>query len=453
MKRSSSRFEHEKEELNKTYELTNLRNGKDLQPNSKNHLIKTQQLKKFGKEGKGKNGIKSKKQESPKKKDQGHHFRCLPKTVATVFNECIKKDETKMALVREMGFGAFEILPDYNLKQHMLKELVNIFDFRNNIIHSVHGEVEITTQKIGKALVFHGMVGDPFDTKVDEKTLSEEDLAVFKMFQGKHQADLKRVVLRTPVDTEANRILFKRVFLIFIQKCFLLATSSPNVTSRALPTLFRLETTRERNWALHVHDFLLEKVNKAKQNNTKAIHGCCYVLMIIYFHETHFGKNPREPETQLPWITYWTGENLRKRLHREQNHATGLVQTGKLRAGKERLERRNKELKMGVIRRKDTESSESESAEFDSEEGYNSEEFSSGGSSPDIDSENTMSEKMVQRRPLANPSPALQERRSKKRQEEPIDSGVQRNDESNIPQGTGVLGKRKQPERDAKAKR
>ncbi|MED6171240.1 hypothetical protein PIB30_038959 [Stylosanthes scabra] len=44
-KRSSSRFEHEEKELNKTYELTNLRNRKDLQPNSKNHLRRTQQLK------------------------------------------------------------------------------------------------------------------------------------------------------------------------------------------------------------------------------------------------------------------------------------------------------------------------------------------------------------------------------------------------------------------------
>ncbi|MED6131655.1 hypothetical protein PIB30_011506 [Stylosanthes scabra] len=374
-----------------------------------------------------------------------------------------------------MGFGAFESLPDYNLKQHMLKELVNIFDIRDNIIHSVHGEVEITTQKIGKALglswngrfpvhptfyfrfdafviptlclILSGsMCRGPFCAKVDEKTLSEEDLAVFKMFQGKHQVDLARLVLRTPVETEANRILFKRAFLIFIQKCFLLAISSSNVTPRALPTLFGIDTTKERNWALHVHDFILEEVKKAKQNNTKAIHGCCYVLMIIYFHETHVGKNPREPKARLPWNTYWTGENIRKKLHREQNHATGLVQTGRLRAGKERLERRNKDLKMGVIRRKDPETSESESAEEGSDES------SSGGSSPDIDSENTMSEEMVQRRPLANPSPALQERRSKKRQE-PIDSGVQRNDERNIPQGTGALGKRKQPERAAKAKR
>ncbi|MED6108522.1 hypothetical protein PIB30_024702 [Stylosanthes scabra] len=253
------------------------------------------------KEGKGKNDIKSKKQESPKKKDQGHHFRCLPKTVATVFNQCIKKDETKMALVREMGFGAFESLPNYNLKQHMLKELVNIFDIHDNIIHSVHGEAEITTQKIGNALGL-SWNGDPFDAKVDEKGLSEEDL----------------VELRS-------------------SKC-------------------QAEQHQGHSWVLlRFDDNILPR--------------------------DPLRKEPKEPEAQLPWITYWTGENLRKRLQREQNHTTGLVQIGMLRAAKERLERRNMDLKMGVIRRKDPESSESESAESDSEEGYESEEGSDESSS------------------------------------------------------------------------
>ncbi|MED6108067.1 hypothetical protein PIB30_020014 [Stylosanthes scabra] len=42
---------------------------------------------KTGNDTKGKKHNKSRKQESPKKKDQGHHFRCLPKTVATMYNE------------------------------------------------------------------------------------------------------------------------------------------------------------------------------------------------------------------------------------------------------------------------------------------------------------------------------------------------------------------------------
>ncbi|MED6139149.1 hypothetical protein PIB30_081164 [Stylosanthes scabra] len=46
-KRLSPRFEHEEEEFNNTHELTNLRNRKELQPNSKNQLRRTQQLKLF----------------------------------------------------------------------------------------------------------------------------------------------------------------------------------------------------------------------------------------------------------------------------------------------------------------------------------------------------------------------------------------------------------------------
>ncbi|MED6159383.1 hypothetical protein PIB30_041861 [Stylosanthes scabra] len=203
----------------------------------------------------------------------------------------------------------------------MLKELVNIYDIHDNTIHFVRGDVEITTDKIGKALGL-SWNGEPFDNKVSENDLNNEDHAIFKMFQGKSQAELTMLVKRTPVDTEANWNLFKRAFFIFIQKVFLLPTSSPNVTPKALPTLFGLENTRGRNWALHVHHFLLEEIKKAKLNNTKAVHGCCYVMMIIYFHETHFGKNSREPEAQPPWIQFWIRENLIKRLHREQNHPT-----------------------------------------------------------------------------------------------------------------------------------
>ncbi|MED6108660.1 hypothetical protein PIB30_026227 [Stylosanthes scabra] len=305
---------------------------------------------KTGKNDKGKKRSKSRKQDSPKKKD----------TVATMYNECLHKNDEKMALIEELGFGAFLHMPDYNLKQHMLKELVNIYDIHDNTIHSVRGDVQITTENIGKALGL-SWNGDPFDKRVSEKDLNDEDYAIFKMFQGKSQADLTMLVKRTPVDTEANQNLFKRAFLIFIHKVFLLATSSPNVTPKVLPTLFGLENTRERNWALHVHDFLLDEVKKAKLNKTKAVHGCYYVMMIIYFHETHFGKDSRKPEAQPPWIQYWTGENLRKRLHREQNHSTGLVQTGLLRTAKEKLQKRNMDLKMGLNLRRREPSSSSES--------------------------------------------------------------------------------------------
>ncbi|MED6185511.1 hypothetical protein PIB30_057801, partial [Stylosanthes scabra] len=72
--------------------------------------------------------------------------------VASVFNTCLNNDPAKMTLVEEMGFGAFSNLPNYNIKQKILKELVNLFDIYDNTIHVVAGDVEITTDKIGKAL-------------------------------------------------------------------------------------------------------------------------------------------------------------------------------------------------------------------------------------------------------------------------------------------------------------
>ncbi|MED6149866.1 hypothetical protein PIB30_066698, partial [Stylosanthes scabra] len=127
--------------------------------------------------------------------------------------------------------------------------------------------------------------------------------------------------METPVDTIENKRLFMRAFLLFIQKCFLRATSSPNVMSRAYPTLFDMENTKQRNWALHVHNFHLEEIKKAKESNTKSVHGCCYAMLVIYIHETHFGKNSRDPKAQPPWITYWNGNTLWDKMKHEKCNA------------------------------------------------------------------------------------------------------------------------------------
>ncbi|MED6220117.1 hypothetical protein PIB30_041811 [Stylosanthes scabra] len=178
-------------------------------------------------------------------------------------------------------------------------------------------EVEITTKKIGDALGLSS-TGKPFPDKVVPKELSDEDHAVFKFFQGKTQAQLGRLIMDTPVDTVENKRLFMRAFLLFVQKTYLLATSSANVTPRAYLTLYDVENTKQRNWALHVHNFLLEELKKAKENKTKSIHGCCYALLIIYFYETQFGKNSREPIAQPPWIDYWNGRTLWDRMKQEK---------------------------------------------------------------------------------------------------------------------------------------
>ncbi|MED6114694.1 hypothetical protein PIB30_082883, partial [Stylosanthes scabra] len=84
-------------------------------------------------------------------KNQGHEFRCLPKTVAQMF---IYLDDhpDKRALVDEMGFGALSYLPNEYLNQMLLKQIYDRYDIYDNTIYSDAAAVNITTEKIGHAL-------------------------------------------------------------------------------------------------------------------------------------------------------------------------------------------------------------------------------------------------------------------------------------------------------------
>ncbi|MED6199314.1 hypothetical protein PIB30_074813, partial [Stylosanthes scabra] len=287
------------------------------------------------------NGKSSATKHTQPKKNQGHDFRCLPKSVAVIFQNCLNNEPQKRALVDELGFGVFSNLPNYYLKQKVLKQIYNCFDTYDNTIHAVAGEVEITTGKIGKALGLNHK-GSIYDETITPRELSAEDYTAYKFFQGKTQAALSSLIFNT-------------------------------------------KNTRNKNWALHVHNFLLEEIEKAKKNNAKSVSGYCYALMVIYFHETHFGKNSRYAAAQPPWIQYWTGEMLWKRMKQEKTMKAGLIKIAQM-----HVERQGKSKKKA----KKTSSSSSESeyieSSHDSESGSD-ETFSLPGS----DSEQTMSDSMV----------------------------------------------------------
>ncbi|MED6157745.1 hypothetical protein PIB30_026141 [Stylosanthes scabra] len=250
--------------------------------------------------------------EAGSSQNQGHLFRSLTTTVASMF-DYLKDYPDKLRLVNEMGFGALSHLPANNLDQQLLKQIYDRFDIHDNTIYSDAAAVKLTTRKIGDALGLCSK-GTAYETKVVRKDLSQEDKDVHKFFQGKTIVELTELVQTTPLDTEENKRLFMRAFILFIQKAFLLPNSIARIVPTALTTIFDLENVRIRNWALHVHDFLILELKKAKQNNAAAIHGCIYVLMIIYFHETQFGENSKEVEARAPWIAYWKGDTLKKRL-------------------------------------------------------------------------------------------------------------------------------------------
>ncbi|MED6114272.1 hypothetical protein PIB30_078736 [Stylosanthes scabra] len=205
------------------------------------------------------------------------------------------------------------------LLRTLLKQIYDRYDVHDNTIYSDAAAVKITTYKIGHALGLSSR-GTPYDTKVARNELSEEDKAVHDYFKGFTTVALQDLIKATPVNTEENKKLWMRAFILFVQKVFLLPNSTAKICAAALPTLFDLENTRQMNWAHHVHNFLLQELKKAKRKESAAIHGCCYVLMIIYFYETQFGENSTDPASTT---------------------TMGLLKTGQLRAEKEQLKKKN----------------------------------------------------------------------------------------------------------------
>ncbi|MED6131881.1 hypothetical protein PIB30_014098 [Stylosanthes scabra] len=224
-----------------------------------------------------KSDAKRNEEDTSSSKNQGHLFRSLTTTVATMF-EYLNENPDKLRLVNEMGFGALSHLPANNLDQQLLNEIYDRYDVRDNTIYSDAAAVKITTRKIGDVLGLCSK-GTSYETRVVRKKLSQEDKDIHKFFQGKSAVALTELVQTTPLDTEENRKLFMRAFILFIQKAFLLPNSTSSIVPNALTRIFDLETTRKRNRALHVHDFLLQELKKAKQNNAAAIHDCIYGLL------------------------------------------------------------------------------------------------------------------------------------------------------------------------------
>ncbi|MED6220931.1 hypothetical protein PIB30_049549 [Stylosanthes scabra] len=155
-----------------------------------------------------------------------------------------------------MGFGGLSYLPNEYLNQRLVKQIYDRYDVHDNTIYSDAAAVKITTDKIGHALGLSSR-GTPYDTKVARNELSEEDKEVHDYFKGFTTVALKDLIKATPVDIEENKKLWMRAFILFVQKVFLLPNSTAKICAVALPTLFDLENTRHRNWAHHVHNFLL----------------------------------------------------------------------------------------------------------------------------------------------------------------------------------------------------
>ncbi|QHO49889.1 uncharacterized protein DS421_1g17900 [Arachis hypogaea] len=160
--------------------------------------------------------------------------------------------EEKKTIVRNLGFGGLMHIPPLRVHHQILRELANSFKLGENRLKTGY---------------------DSFK-KVNYKDLSEDDKQIFRRFQGKTLKNLTDEMMAIIVDNEQDRLMFKRIFILYIQMAFLLPTTINKISPMHLAPIFKMDTITERNWGAHVLNFIIKGITDYNLKKKKAIDGC-----------------------------------------------------------------------------------------------------------------------------------------------------------------------------------
>ncbi|QHO07663.1 uncharacterized protein DS421_14g465700 [Arachis hypogaea] len=183
--------------------------------------------------------------------------------------------EEKKAIVRDLGFGGLMHILPLRVHHQILKELANSFKLGKNRLETGYGSFKVRPRTIGAALGINAS-GDLLPQK--------------------------------------DRLMFKRIFILYIQMAFLLPTTINKIFPVHLAPIFKMDTITEGNWGAHVLNFIIKRITDYNLKKKKAIDDCLFALMIVYFHLSKNKDKKGEERPLEPWITNWTREQLVERM-------------------------------------------------------------------------------------------------------------------------------------------
>ncbi|RYR14541.1 hypothetical protein Ahy_B04g071139 [Arachis hypogaea] len=206
--------------------------------------------------------------------------------------------EEKKAIVRDLEFGGLMHIPPLRVHHQLLRELANNFKLGENRLETGYGSFKITPRKIGHALGINA-TGNLFPQKVEYKKLSEDDKIIFRRFQGKTLKSLTDEMMDIGVDG---------VPFANDNKQNLACAPGPNFSDG-----------RHLGAKLggHVLTFIVKGITDYKEKKKKAIDGCLFTLMIIYFHLSENKGKKRAERPPKPWVANWSKEQLVERMNAE----------------------------------------------------------------------------------------------------------------------------------------
>ncbi|RYR08918.1 hypothetical protein Ahy_B05g076798 [Arachis hypogaea] len=174
------------------------------------------------------------------------------------------------------------ILP-MNVLYKLLKELANSFKLGKNTLKTSYGSFKVKPKIIGAALSLNAS-GDLLPDKGNTlKKLTDDMMSI-------------------GVENEQDCLMFKRIFILYIQMAFLLPTKISKVSPVHIAPIFEMKKITEGNWGAHVLNFIIKGITNYRLKKKKSIEGCLYALMIIYFHLAKNKDKKGEENPGLPWV-------------------------------------------------------------------------------------------------------------------------------------------------------
>ncbi|RYR72584.1 hypothetical protein Ahy_A02g006805 [Arachis hypogaea] len=193
--------------------------------------------------------------------------------------------QEKLDEIEEIGFGFLKLVPKWNVKQGIMVILTKAYDTETSTLKVADGVIRIGPELFERLFRILPGVDDfpPFDAG------NADHVSIRRRFHQLNTIQPRDFVNQCAMDTEDDRIEFRRHFILLVLKIFL------------CPTVFR--------WPLHIFKSLEQAIRKYQRKNNKSCKGYMFALLVLYFQKLKHGDldNCQEPQ---PWLFAWNAKEL-----------------------------------------------------------------------------------------------------------------------------------------------
>ncbi|XP_015936514.1 FRIGIDA-like protein 3 isoform X1 [Arachis duranensis] len=235
--------------------------------------------------------------------------RCSPCYINDMMRHLEKThSDAKLAEIEAIGFGFLRHIPKWPVKQDIMVALARSYNLDRNTLQLDAANISINADLIGRVFGLPSG-GDDFPSFNDKNAAH---VAVKNQFHRRTQTELRKFIYECSMESEADRMEFRRHFILVVLKMFLCPTTQPAISAWHIPPILDVSNPRRFIWPMKIFNWLKQAIKKYQLKKNKTCEGCMFALLVLYFQRLKHGQleHCQEPE---PWISAWTAEELEKK--------------------------------------------------------------------------------------------------------------------------------------------